>query len=166
MSYRNPRRSLLGLSLALGGMFGCAAPPTDTGFVGTWGRGEKGRARAEISIWTEGETVRFRVNRYGPEGTHDLRCGREGPCLEFSGDVPYYEYEYRVTRSEGKEVLFVECDGRPLNDSTTPIQWIERYVVVPGGLALEAWRVETNRQPIASPRVRARYTKISDDPFL
>jgi hypothetical protein len=161
-------RLLAGLALALG-LAGCGPSISDTGLLGTWRRTFGDHGRSEVAFWKAADGgYRFRANRFNQDGVHELRCGAEGPCLEYGTQAdPYYEYEYRVFERPGESGMFVECQGRPHgNSSATPMHQIERFDIEPGGRVLEVWLIEQNHvraQTTTNPR--AKFDKVSDDPF-
>ena len=166
MSARDVGRTCLVLTLAIG--VACSPRLSDTGPIGTWRRTIGDHGRAELAFWKAGDgSYRFRANRFGAEGAHELRCGTEGPCLEYgTGTEPYYEYRYHVFERPGESGLFVECEGVPRGTGqATPLHQIEQFTVAPGGRVLEARLVEQNRRAGNPAVVRARYHKVSDDPF-
>ena len=158
----------IGCVATLAIVVGCGPSVSDTGYVGTWRRSFGEQARSEVAFWkTPDGTYRFRANRFGADGTHELRCGAEGPCLEYGKEPePFYEYHYRAFERPGETGLFVDCEGRPHGThEATPLQQVERFVLAPGGLVLEVRLVEQNHVVPGREVVRARFNKVSNDPF-
>jgi hypothetical protein len=162
------RAAWIGLAIGLASFVSCGPSVSDTGLVGTWRRTFGEHGRSEVAFWKAADgTYRFRANRFNHDGMHELRCGAEGPCLEYGTEPePYYEYHYRVFERPGESGLFVECDGRPHGTSpATPLQQIERFDVEPGGLVLKVWLVEQNHRTARATMPRTQFDKVSDDPF-
>lgn len=145
---------------------GCGPRVSDTGWVGTWGRGEDGRTLSTISIWEdEGGALRFAVARTSADGSARLACDRDGRCLEYAGDAPYYEYRYEVVEA-GADALVVASAGRPLEGGRgQPIAMVERFELEPGGLALRRYRVSVNDRALPRSEHHVRFEKLSDAPF-
>ncbi len=141
----------------------CTRAPAGTGHIGVWRR-TFGNGRSEVTFWRGPDgAYRFRANRWDQDGKHALRCGSEGPCLEYDGAEPSFEYHYRVFERPGQDGLFVECDGRPHGQSTmTPLQQIEWFTLEPGGRSLEVRLVEQNHVPHDAATVRARFERVAD----
>lgn len=157
-------------ALIVASLAGCRPTISDTGLVGTWRRTFGDHGRSEVAFWkTADGGYRFRANVYSHDGVHELRCGAEGPCLQYGTQPePYYEYEYRVFERQGEPGLFVECNGRPhgsANASLTPMHQTERFDVTLGGRVLQVWLVEQNQKQAHSTMPRAQFDKVSDDPF-
>jgi hypothetical protein len=154
--------SLLAVALLCAAV-SCSSKPTDTVFSGRWERGRDTFSHSIISIRNEGGTFIFRVDRY-LEGEHTLRCPREGgPCTIYDGDAPVYELTFETRLDEGDNALLVECEGKPLDGKSTPVQWVERVTVAPDGSELLVQRIELNHQQRTDgPR---HFAKLSDDPF-
>jgi len=157
--------AFLGWVVALVLAAGCGPSISDTGHLGLWRRAS-GAAKSEVAFWRGPDgAYRFRANRWSQDGTHALRCGLEGPCLEYSGAEPFYEYHYRVFERSGEDGLFVECDGRPRGaGNATTLHQIEQFTLDADRRSLEVRLVEQNHVPRDATIVRARFDKVSDDP--
>ncbi|HXV76128.1 MAG TPA: hypothetical protein VD788_07390 [Candidatus Polarisedimenticolaceae bacterium] len=162
---RRSTRGIVGLaaSAVLTGALGCSPTVTDTGFAGTWASEVQVGGRSVVAIWRDGSGYRFAVNRYDADGRHHLRCTAEGECAYFDGEAPYYALEFAVRAGSNDGALYVDCKGHPLEGKEgTPIEWVERLSVEPGGIVLTAQRIELNGTPVtAMPR---RFAKQSDRP--
>jgi hypothetical protein len=141
------------------------AGPTDAGWIGTWVRGDAERTRSAISIWLEDGRHRFAVHRTNADGSARLECDRDGRCLEYAGDAPYYEYRYEVVEADDS-ALVVETQGRPLEGGRGhPITLRERFEREADGLALRRYRVALNDRPLPPSDQFVRFVKHSDAPF-
>jgi hypothetical protein len=159
------RRTIAGVILALSAVIvgACGTGGTDSGFNGTWVRTARGKDRSIVAIWQDDGRYRFAVNRYNVEGAHHLRCTPEGDCAYFDGHAPYYALEFAVRADTDDEAIYVDCRGDPFDGKRgTPIRWVERITLEPGGLELRVQRVELNGEALESiPRL---FTKQSDAP--
>ena len=158
----------VGLVVSLALVFGCGTSVSDTGYVGTWRRTFGEHGHSDVAFWKAPDgQYRFRANRWGSDGTHELRCGAEGPCWEYgNGTEAFFEYTYRVAERAGETGLFVECEGHPRGSGdVSALHQIERFVVTPDGLGLDVRVVELNHVAAKTEIVRARFDKVSDDPF-
>jgi hypothetical protein len=163
LSLRSARAAVGALLFGAVAAAGCREPLRDTGPIGSWSRELFAGRRSIVSFWEENGTLGFRAVRFGEDGRAELRCDA-GRCLEYSGETPILEFVFRAERRGDDPAIFVDCDGRPLVPGVTPIQYVLRFEVEPGGLALRVERVELNHRALPVPTNRDLYHKVSNDP--
>jgi len=134
--------------------------PTDTGFIGTWEREFQG-TNSRLILWEEGQEIRFRWNLMAEDGMAIVTCDEGETCLEKMGDEIMYEYEFKVSRREGSEDLFVSCKGTPTDSDKPLVDYTDMIEVVAGGMELHSWKVELNGKPISYSQPLV-FKKVSD----
>lgn len=153
---------LAGLLLATLGLH-CGGPRvSDTGFSGRWER-RVGQSRSVVAIWDEDGALAYCWTKW-TSGEKTVRCTGPGSSeVRFRGET-IYRYTFRVREEAAQDQLTVDVTGEPLVDSTTPIRWVDRLILRPGGLELWSYQVELNGRPRATPAGPYRFVKISDRP--
>lgn len=129
--------------LVLALVLGCSVrpEPTDTGYVGTWARGE-GYARSSVSIARSGDGYLFRPRHRSPDGTWILECGWDGRCTEKVDGEQTSEYTFRTWIDPVSSHLMVECTGRAWKPSQLAIHYVDELVVEPGGTTIRVYEHE------------------------
>jgi hypothetical protein len=150
----------MGLLVVIAGI-GCRDSISDKGFVGRWKRSD-GLTHSELRFWNSPE-LQFCWSSE-TDASALTRCGADGKT-EFvvAGEVGY-EYQSSVRRTDDNRVLEVVVIGEPTTRGT-PIRWVDRFELQPGGLKLQAFQIELNGKPREPPTGPRTYEKISDDPF-
>ncbi len=145
--------------LALGG---CVDRPSNTGFVGTWSRGND-RATSTISISRDGDAYRFRWRLTSDDGDWSVECDAEGACQEFIDGAETSEFRFVAGIDPESGHLLVECNGRSLPPHEKPIHYVDELVLEPGGLALWSYTNERGTDRFeGDARPKRRLEKVSD----
>jgi hypothetical protein len=143
----------------------CAGRPgvTDTGYEGTWTRGND-RIRSTLSIVRRGGRYATRLSVRSADGTYAIRGGWDGRAEEMQDGAKTHDLEFRTTADPATGHLIVECTGTPRAPSGKPYRYVDELVVEPGGLALSAYTVERDGQRHeGEARPRREYLKASDE---
>jgi hypothetical protein len=151
------------LALLVGSM-ACGAHPrvSDTGYVGTWQRGDE-RARSTIAIVKQGSRYLFRWSQTSADNRWSVRCGWEGKCEEVIDGEKVADYNFRTWIDETTGRLVVECSGRVIKPKDMIVHDVDHLEVEPGGTSLGCHTVERNGQHFAVDGGPARwFKKISD----
>lgn len=132
----------LGIAGTLALAASCTMKPSvsDTGYQGTWSRGND-RVRSTIAIVVRDETIGFRWNQRLADGTVVVRCGWEGRCDGLTDGKKTSEYEFRawIEPSSGK----LRVDARHnLFQQDLVIHWIDELTVGEGGTSLLVETIE------------------------
>lgn len=92
-----------------GVLAGCSCAPavSDTGYVGTWARGND-RATSTIAIAKDGEQYRFRWTVASVDGKWKVRCDWEGNCEEFVEADKVATYKFDCWFDSGRDRLMVK----------------------------------------------------------
>ncbi len=158
---RRPMQLLLlpGLSAAIG----CGGPPevSDTGYEGTWRRGND-RAQSVISIARAdgGLRVRVLVERDGKPG---LVCDWNGDCerRHESGEVDRYRFRSELDPRSGR--LIVSYDITTAADPDQSERYVDEYVLEPDGRSLRVETVERNGETLPpGARPMRVFSKVDD----
>jgi len=157
------RKVMRGSLLACLLVAACAGPPvTDTGFSGRWER-RVGQSRSVVSIWDEDGVLEYCWTKWTADGKSVHCVGPGSSEVRIQGET-IYRYTFRVRGEVAEGQLTVEVTGEPLVDRTTPIRWVDRVVLRPGGLELWSYQIELNGRPRATPAGPYKFVKISDRP--
>jgi hypothetical protein len=139
---------------------GCGGP-SDTGFTGRWSRSDGG---AMVSIWREGDAWRFCWSTPAGDDGPSFRCVADGRTEMFENGQKTFEYVADVRAEGNGRVLHVRVEGRPVEPEMTPIRWVDRLELQPGGLLILAFKTELNGVPRNPPTGPMRLPKVADDP--
>lgn len=150
----------LGFALVATACSGGAEIVSDTGFVGTWGRGND-RAKTRFSIAEVDDGYRFHWRADSADGTWKVRCDWKGVCFEYFDEMKTTEFRFRIWEGDDG-IVRVECRGRYL-ESGRETHYIDELVLADEGRTLEAWTVERDGQTFEGDRrPLRRYAKIAD----
>lgn len=138
---KHPRRSLAALGCLLL-LAACAASETvsNTGYVGTWGRG--GEVRSVLAIVRDGEGYRVRWSLTSDSGAREVRCDWEGKCKETTDGELSAEFELRPSVAADTGNLWIECDGKVYKPVEGDFHFRDELVVRPRGKKLVAHTIE------------------------
>jgi len=112
---------------------GCRGLPdvvTDTGYEGTWRRGNIVRHEGEY---------RVRLSKTTEDGQSRIRCDWSGQCEEFVEGMKTSDYTFRLWLDEERGHLRLECTGQVFEPSPLEIHYIHELVVTPKGRALKSY---------------------------
>src|SRR4029079_8132353 len=135
---------------------------TDTGYVGTWARGE-GYARRTVSIVRSGDRYLFRPHVHAADGTWDLECGWDGRCIETVDHEKTSEYTFRTWIDPVSSHLMVECTGTATKPQRLDIHYVDELVVEPGGKTIRVFTHERAGQTFeGNARPQYVFTRVAD----
>ncbi len=147
---------------ALAAACACAERVGDTGYVGTWSLGNE-RVRSTLSIAGTGGEHKARLGLRTADGKREVRCAWDGSCEEIVEGVRTGVWKIALRPDPGTGRLRLETEIREAGAGGEGRRTIDELVVVPGGLAIEAWTVERNGQTFRGDgRPKRVYRKISD----
>ena len=154
---------LMLLALGCGGE-GLSSAVSDTGYEGTWQRGNE-QVKSRLSIVKMDGRYMFRHSKLSPDGKVRIDCSWEGQCEEFSDGESIAHYQFDASFNEQSGRLRVECTGR-IEGGQNPqdLHYVDELVVVKKGLRLRAFRLLDNDKTYefgAGPRVEL--SKLSDE---
>lgn len=144
---------------------GCGQRVSDTGYVGTWKRplaeGYSIIALREDPAAAGGYQFSWKLR----DGGKSVDCDAHGLCEERLGGKAMYEHQFRVFKREGSTDLFVECKGKPMVEGVAPRGYVERLVLLPGGLELRSEAIEVDGVEVGGAAEPLTFAKTSDVPF-
>jgi len=145
---------------------GCSSAPqiSDTGYVGTWGRGNE-RVRSTIAIVKDGERYRFRWTAAVEDDSWKVKCGWDGNCQEFVNDdqVATYVIESLLDPESGRLHVKSTRTGSEKSPPLTNVD-LDELVVEFGGKVLRSYVIQRNNDHYAPGEGSTRYfDKVSDD---
>ena len=142
----------------------CSSAPkiSDTGYVGTWGRGND-RARSTIAIVKDGDGYRFRWQGLGDSGGWRVTCGWDGSCKEFARGELIATYIIQTSVDPGTGRLRVTTTRTGTSKSPGDNVDVDEIVVESGGKVLRSYVVQRNEQRYEAGKGSTRlFDKISD----
>lgn len=139
----------------------CGPRVSDTGYVGLWQR-EAQTGPSRIAIWRVGDEYRFASIVEGKDRKVD--CDEHGDCDEIVDGQLIYRWHYRAFLGDGDDTLYVECRGEPAIEGNTPLTYVDRLELQPGGLELHSFTVQRNRFKLPRPGGPYVFVKVSDRP--
>ena len=151
------------LAVCVAAVTGCGtAPPTNTGFDGSWGK-ETAALEIAMYIWHDGDAYRFRMLRQSTDGTGRITCDWDGNCEEFLNDRKTSDLKFRIEESATGESLLLHCDGRVFYPDELEISYIHELKLSEDGLQLFSYTVESQGVRFEGDRRGMRtMVKISD----
>ncbi len=163
---RRKAAGVLGCALAMtvALLAGCDAPVrvSDTGYVGTWTRGND-RVSSTIAIYHDGERYRFRWFVHSKDGKWSVRCDWDGQCEEFVDGEKTSVYTFRTWTEETTGHLMVECTGRVWKPREVEIHYVDELVLADEGRTLWSYTLERGGQRFeGDARPRRQFRKVSD----
>jgi len=135
---------------------------SDTGYQGTWQRGNE-RVKSTIAIVeVDGEHL-FRWNITSADGKWNVKCSWEGVCEEFVDGEKTSDYAFRAWMDDESGYLRVECNGQVHRPSSLEIHYIDELIPRKQGLVLRSHTIEdTEGTYEVGSGPRRDFTKISD----
>jgi hypothetical protein len=153
-------RSAAGAVLLVVAAAACGGP-SDTGFTGRWSRSD---GDTTVAIWREGDAWRFCWSTPARGEGPVTRCGAGGTTEMHENGQKTSEYAADARADADPRVLIVRVEGRPVDPDLTPIRWVDRLELQPGGLHILSYKTELNGVPRNPPTGPMRLTKVADDP--
>jgi hypothetical protein len=123
--------------LVLPGCGGGADRVSDTGYEGTWQRGNERVTSTLAIVRHEGEYL-VRWTKTSADGTVKLNCDWQGQCAEFVEGEKTSEYAFRAWVDEERGNLRLECKGRVHEPLPLDVHFIDELVVRKKGLLLRS----------------------------
>jgi hypothetical protein len=129
MSARIARWGLSLLLLAV--VVGCEQKLSDTGYVGTWSRGNE-IVKSTLAIVKEGDSYRVRWTLTSTDGKREVRCQWDGRCQEL-GEGGELLAEFQLTPSVDAQSghLFIECRGQTYKPEEGEMYFRDELVLRP-----------------------------------
>jgi hypothetical protein len=150
------------LMLAAIGCGGLPEEVSDTGYQGTWQRGND-RVKSTISIVEVDGEYLFRWAKTSVDGKSVVKCDWEGTCAEYFDGEKTADLEFRPWVDEESGRLRVECRGRTHGPEPSEFFYIEELVLRKKGLAIRSWTLEDSNGTYTGGRgPRRNLAKISD----
>jgi hypothetical protein len=128
------------VSIVLCGCGGLPDVVTDTGYQGTWRRGNE-RTQSELAIVEHEGEYRMRLSRTTSDRQTNIRCDWSGNCEEFVEGMKTSEYKFRVWIDEERGNLRLECKGQVFEPAPLDVHYIHELVVMPKGHVLKSYTV-------------------------
>lgn len=156
------RRTLGAMFLAIS--VGCSVKPriSDTGYVGTWDRGNE-RVRSVVAIARDGEGYRFRWTKSSSDGKFSIRCGWDGACEERLNGVKVAEYRFAAALDSGTATLKVKVTELRLVPERLELRYVDELVLEPGGLGLVSYTIEKDGVILSgASRPQRAFKKVAD----
>jgi hypothetical protein len=151
------------LLLALGVLAGCSEPISDTGYVGTWSRGnDKNTSYVWIREAADGYEMRWGVG--SADGVWRVDCSWDGYCEEFVNSEKTAEHRYEVRIDPDTDKLMFECSSKQLVPEVAEAHYIDLLEVTPDGLGLWSYTLERDGNVFPeNQRPKRLLKKISDE---
>ncbi len=105
-----PRTCRIAVALAAAALVACAPEVSDTGYAGTWSRGNE-IVRSTLAIVESGSGYLVRWTLTSTDGGREVRCDWDGRCEQFSGGELSAEFQLAPTVDPGSGNLFIEGRG-------------------------------------------------------
>jgi len=143
----------------------CVGKPkaTDTGYAGTWTRGNE-RIRSTLSIVRSEGRFRTRLVVRSTDGSYAMTVGWDGRGEEVQDGAKTLDLRFRTSVEPATGRVLVECSGTPLVPSRHAFHYVDELVVAPGGLLLSAYTLERDGQRYeGDARPRREYVKVWDE---
>jgi len=130
------------LMLLVLGCGGDALPPevSDTGYEGTWQRGNE-RIKSRVSIVEVDGRYLFRYAKFSADGRVRVNCTWEGECEESSDGEVVARYKFETSLNEQAGRLRVECTGRIEGQNPMDVHYVDELVVIKKGLQLRSFTI-------------------------
>ena len=128
------------LALATSACGGLSDVVSDTGYQGTWQRGNE-RVQSTVSIVEVDGKHLFRWEKTSEDGRVKVRCGWQGPCEEFVDGEKVSDFTIRPWIDEETQRLRVECNGTTHSPEVV-IHYVDELVVMNNGLTLRSHTIE------------------------
>ena len=146
-------------------LVGCGGLPdevSDTGYQGTWERGNE-RVTSTLAIVKHEGRYLVRWNKNSADGTVKVRCSWDGECEEFVEGEKTSDYSFRVWIDEERGNLRLECTGKVHQPSPLDVHYIDELVVKRQGSVLLSYTLSNLQRTYAFKEgPKRRLQKISD----
>jgi hypothetical protein len=137
---------------------------SDTGYQGTWQRGNE-RVKSTISIVEVRGEYLFRWSKTSADGKVKVNCTWDGPCQEFVDGEKTSDYTFRAWKDPESGHLRVECHGKVYRPTPLDVYYVDELIARKGknGLVLRSHTIEDahGTYEIGS-GPRRDFTKVSD----
>jgi len=136
---------------------------SDTGYEGTWQRGNE-QIKSQLSIVKMEDGYRFRHSKFSPDGKVRVDCTWDGECEEFADGESVARYKFDASVNEATGRLRIECTGRIEGQNPQDLHYVDELVVVRKGKLLRAFRLLDNNGTYEfgeGPRIEMK--KLSND---
>ncbi len=156
------RCAALGLGLVL--VFGCTTRPkvTDTGYTGTWAKGNE-FSRSTISILRKGDRVWFRWGVSSQNDKWSVKCTWDGRCEETDNGKKLSEYTFKTWVDKKTDRVMVEASRLLFKPEKRTIHWIDELRVAPGGKTLYSFTIERDEDKwVAGTGPQYTFEKVAD----
>jgi hypothetical protein len=141
----------------------CGARPTDTGYNGTFARGND-RSRSMVHLIHNERGAWAKLNWRTDNESWIVDCDWDGRCtLRVNGEESG-SYQYRVWEDPATRHLMLECHVKYTRPEVKEFHFVDELVLREGGLKLLAYTVEKEGQKLAEgERPVYFFDKLSDE---
>jgi len=162
MSTRPPKTVAIGLVLAA--VSACDLPPmiSDTGYRGTWARGNE-RNVSIVAITEVGGRWYFRWTKRSADGRREVFCDWNGRCVERSNGKPIATYAITTRYDADRGILTTDTVEERVGSVTKRFEYTDVMEVGDHGLTL--WNSTTDRDGQhfdGDARPRRSFTKVAN----
>lgn len=144
---------------------GCGPDPvSDTGYTGTWVRGND-RLKSTLAIVERQGEYRVRRSLRSADGSHELRCDWDGKCEEFVDGEKTSDYTLRPSVDAETKRLRLEVRASIFKPTVLELHYVDEFLLKDEGLRLRARTIEKQGQPIRKkdgPVSKRDYRKVSN----
>ena len=129
------------IPLAAASAIACGPTVSDTGYVGTWSRGNE-RQSSTVFIDRVGDDYRFRIGVSSADGARRVTCDAESHCAESVRGRKTIDYQFWTRLEPGTDGLIVEYDVTPVREDSRPFRYLDVVTVEDEGLTLRVATLE------------------------
>ncbi len=150
--------------LALLLTLGCSEALTlsDTGYTGTWSRGNE-RVKSIIAIARVGDEYRFRWSKASEDGKYAVRCDWDGRCEELLEGRKIAEHTFRTWTDPESRHMMIEAHEKRFQPDPIEIHYVDELVVEPDGRTLKSYTIERDGEKFEPGEGPNRtFTKVAD----
>lgn len=135
---------------------------SDTGYVGTWERGND-KVRSRVAIRKDGAAYRFRWTQSNADASWTVACDWEGECTEHLDGAKIAAFRFQTSIDPESGHLLVDVLRSETSGGKGDYADRDELVLEPGGLKLWSYTVQHDGQPVTRGRGPARLlTKVSN----
>jgi hypothetical protein len=154
--------TLVGCGLFLIACRGLPDRVTNTGYEGTWQRGNE-RVRSRLAIVKHNGEYLVRPDKTSADGTVKMKCDWDGKCEEFVEGEKTSDLTFRAWIAEERGYLRIECKGQVYAPSQLDIHYIHELKVRKQGTNLRSWTIlDQNGEYAFREGAQRNLTKICD----